>query len=107
LLGLSPRQRFGVDLCRYIVEVHGRVVLGRLGRQPKCGQVGAHRLWLSGVGPPLAPRLARPRDHRVEQYQQLDLDPLAHERRTEAGERLADEDHTGPIADGLHNRNDG
>jgi hypothetical protein len=66
--------------------------------------VGVHRFGLTGVGPPLGSRLARLRDHRVQQDENLDRDPFADQWRAEAGERLGDEDHTGPFSDRVHDR---
>ena len=44
------------------------------------------------VRPPLAGRLARPRDHRGDEHEQLDRQAIADQRGREPGERLRDDD---------------
>src|SRR6266542_4444708 len=66
--------------------------------------MGVHRLSLAVVGPPLGPRFARPRDHRVQEDQEINPDQPAYQWRAEAGERLGDEDHTRSIPDGVDDR---
>ncbi len=104
LLGLATAEGLGTNLWRDIMEVDGCVVIGDVGREPKSGQVRLHRLSLAGVGPPFGPCLAWLGNHRVQEDQEFDPHPLAHQRRTEAGKLLGDEGLAGPIADRIHDR---
>src|SRR2546426_3246100 len=50
------------------------------------------RLTMVSIFPPLPRSLARFWDHRIDQHQQCNSHLFAHERRSEAGQRLCDED---------------
>jgi len=54
---------------------------------------GYTRFLPAGIRPPLTCRLARQRDHGVQEHEHPDLSPCANERRSEPAERLRDEDH--------------
>ena len=62
------------------------------------------RLAAADVRPPVVAGLAGERDHRVEEHEQVDGQPLADERRGEAGERLRDEHDVASVADRRHDR---
>jgi hypothetical protein len=59
---------------------------------------------VAGVVPPVRASLARGRDHRRDEHQQVDRQPLAHERRRVAPERVGHHDELGAVADGVDHR---
>src|SRR5262245_54700356 len=81
-------------------EVDERIKWG-VGRPAVALILTALRRVIPGVRPPLAGSLARFRDHGIEQHQHGDRHAPAHERRSEACQRLRDQNHVPgiPIAD--------
>ena len=69
-------------------------------RPSSLGQRGA-RLRLAGVVPPLAGGLARARDHRGEEDEQVDGAARADDRGAEPGQRLGHEDEVRAVTDGV------
>ena len=61
-------------------------------------------LRLTGVVPPLSRSLARRRDHRGDQDEQLDGQPAADHGRGERPHGLADDDQVRPLPHGVHDR---
>ena len=53
--------------------------------------VASHSFGLVGISPPLACSLTRRRDHRIQQHEFGDWQPLAGKRRTEGTHRLGDQ----------------
>ena len=68
------------------------------------GRVERVRKLMAGVRPPFARSLAGSRHHRGDKDQQLRGQTVAHKRRSEPTERLRDQDHLSPVADGGNHR---
>jgi hypothetical protein len=95
------RRRLG----RHVVEVQHPWIFRGLPRHTDLVQVGLLcRRLLAGNSPPLAAGLAGPRGHRVEQDQEVDGHPFAHQWRREADHRLGDQNQVGAIADRVDDR---
>ena len=98
LAGIEPERLFD-QLVREVVVVDDAVVVELGGGEAELSGVLPLRWPLTGVRPPLAERLARLRDHRVQEDDQINAGPFADERRGEPAVRLGNEHDVGSAAD--------
>jgi hypothetical protein len=104
LTGLAAGARFGDDLGRDVMhEGRPHVERGIWVATLHLVMASARR-YLAGVRPPRAWRLARRRNHRSDEDEQPDIDPLAQHRCREGRHGLRHHDYVGAIADRLHHR---
>lgn len=76
---------------RNVVEEVDERLERSIGRTTVAQVLFALCLGVSSIPPPLIRRLAGRWDHRIDQHEQRDAHPLAHEGRDEAPQRLRDE----------------
>jgi hypothetical protein len=94
----AVRRHLGGQFGRQVVQEQRDVVVR--GATVACVLL-APGLFPPGVGPPLAGGFAGPGDHRRQQHQRLDRNPVTHQRRGERAEGVRDHDEVGAVADGV------